>query len=133
MCVVTAQAAQDRPVEWSKYERKPRADGTTSTCLEHRQGIRGTANERTYVFRVFNDCNRSAQVSCDVNYAPTCSYGEDVERVGHLDTKIEPYGEGPVFGRFALPAAGKVQGCFYARCSEADPALSMPLRGSSVP
>lgn len=121
---VPAPAASEHATVWGKYERAPRTDGTTSVCLEHRQGFQQgfqpAGPERIYVFQILNDCSRPLRARCDIAYTPTCSYGDDVDRAGRFEAVIEPHGEGSVFGSYAVRTSGRVAGCFFARCSEAE-------------
>jgi hypothetical protein len=112
-------AAAPQATSWSTYERSTRADGTPSRCLEHRRGRQGSGETRTYVFQVFNDCNRRVQAVCDIAYTPGCDYGRDVTVAAHLDAPIEAYGETAPFGRFAPAAGDGIPGCFFARCTDA--------------
>ena len=121
--VASASTASAAPVptSWNKYERSPRPDGAPSECLDYRRGAQAAGSVKWYVFQVYNDCNRRVRAVCDIAYAPNCNYGQDVAGAAHVDGAIEPYGETSVFGHFVPAATGSVSGCFFARCTVADP------------
>lgn len=115
-------AAAPQPTSWGPYEKSMRIDGAPSRCLEHRRGLQRAGDARWSVFQVFNDCNRRVQALCDIAYTPGCDYGRDVAVAAHLDAPLEPYGESAPFGHHLTGAGAGAPGCYFARCTEADPA-----------
>jgi hypothetical protein len=121
LLVASPASAAPSATHWTTYEKSTGPDGAPARCLEHRRGVQQAAAARWYVFQIYNDCGRSVRAACAIAYTPDCDYGRDVTAAARFDALVAPFAESAVFGRFVPAATGAVPGCFFVRCTEAEP------------